>query len=262
MQKSDIKVGKEYVLREKRGSDAPLQRIKILQHVRGKKWKAEWIDPNPGLIDYVESQMLIVSWKERKAYFRDEEKMKQLQADNEKHDYKEVSPIANVLSQVFESLGEKDLYFYRGTLSGNPEALDRVKVRANFSPEKESETTTKVAYIDRFGVVHIPYAEALELAKAICMSEPNTVLVNIESTEREWVQKVSQPGYEYMLSLLNEYRASWALIRQWAGYDAAISQKEAQIQRLERLVLDAIYALQKAGQDDEASRLRRALQKK
>jgi hypothetical protein len=258
MQKSEIKAGKEYVLREKRGPDAPLQRIKILEHVRGKKWKAEWIDPNPGLIDYVESQNLLVSWKERKAYFRDEEKSRQLQADNEKHDYREDSPLANVLYEVFESLGEKDLRFDSGCLQGRPEALDRVKTRANFSPEHSSEN----AYVDRFGTAHVPYAYALELAKAICISEPNTVLVNVESTEREWVQKASQPGNEYILPLLNEYRASWAIIRQWTGYDAAISQKETQIQRLERLVLDAIYALQKAGLDDEANRLRRALQKK
>jgi hypothetical protein len=59
----------------------------------------------------------------------------------------------------------------------------------------------------------------------------------------------------------NRYRASWAIIRQWVGYDDAIDQQEAQIQLLERLVLDAIYALQKAGLDDEANRLRRALQK-
>jgi hypothetical protein len=57
----------------------------------------------------------------------------------------------------------------------------------------------------------------------------------------------------------NEYRAAWALIRQWAGHDAAISQREARIQQLERLVLDAIYALQKAGIDREADRLRRAM---
>lgn len=257
MQRSEIKVGKEYVLREGKKPGTPLQRIKILQHVRGKKWKAEWIDPNPGLVDYVESHNLVVSWKERKAFFRDEEKAQKLRADNERLGYEEVSPLANVLYQVFESLGEKDLHFYRGILSGHLEALDRVRKRAKFTPKRDSE----LAYIDRFGNVHVPYSEALELAKAFCISEPNTVLVNIESTEREWVQKASQPGNKHILPLLNEYRASWAIIRQWTGYDAAISQKEAQIQRLERLVLDAIYALQKAGLDDEANCLRRALQK-
>ena len=40
-----------------------------------------------------------------------------------------------------------------------------------------------------------------------------------------------------MVGLLNEYRASWALIRQWAGHDAAVAEREATIQKLERLVL-------------------------
>jgi hypothetical protein len=58
--------------------------------------------------------------------------------------------------------------------------------------------------------------------------------------------------------LLNEYRAAWALIRQWAGHDAAIAEREARIQQLERLVWDAVYTLQNRGFDDEAFRLRRA----
>ena len=257
MQKSDIRVGKEYVLREGKGPDAIIQRIKIISHVRGKKWKAEWIEPNPGLIDYIESQKLIVSWRERKAFFRDEDKARLLEEDNEAHGYREDSPYANVLDQVYSSLGEKDLLFYRGVLSGRLEELERVKERAKYQPKQES----KIAYVDRFGEIHCPYYEALDLAKAFCISEPNTVLINVEATEREWVQKASEPGNEYMLPLLNEYRASWAIIRQWASYDAALSQKEMRIQRLERLVLDSIYALQKAGQDDEAARLRRAMQK-
>lgn len=53
----------------------------------------------------------------------------------------------------------------------------------------------------------------------------------------------------------------WALIRQWAGRDAAIAQREARIEQLERLVWDAIYALQKAGLDREVDRLRRAVQR-
>jgi hypothetical protein len=47
MQKSEIEVGKDYALRESRKPDALLQRVRILQFVRGKKWKAEWIEPTP-----------------------------------------------------------------------------------------------------------------------------------------------------------------------------------------------------------------------
>jgi len=258
MQKSEIKVGEVYALRENlRAKAAPLQRVRIIQHVRGKKWKVEWIEPNPGLVDYVESQHLLIRWKDHKALLRDEERERQLLKENERKGYKEDSPLHHVLTEVFEAVGEERFGFYRGVLSGSPEALKRVKERAKVGDDKVSLYT----YLDRHGTVHVPYPEALELAKAFCAAEPGAVLLRIEATEREWTQEASRPGGEYLIDLLNEYRASWAIIRQWIGHDVAIAQRDLQIQRLERLVWDAIYALQKAGADDEARRLRRALQR-
>jgi hypothetical protein len=73
MEKVNIVGGEEYAFREVRGSKSPLQRIKVLQHLRHNKWQAEWIEPNPGLIDYVESAQIVVPWKERKAFLRNEE---------------------------------------------------------------------------------------------------------------------------------------------------------------------------------------------
>ena len=87
------------------------------------------------------------------------------------------------------------------------------------------------------------------------------MLKGIEATERQWSLESSRPGGEYLASLLNEYRASWAIIRQWTGLNPAITERETQIQRLERLAWDAVYVLQKAGFDSEAERLRRALEK-
>lgn len=49
MIKSEIKPGKEYGFREKRGPGVPLQRVKVIEHVRGNKWKVERAEPNPGL---------------------------------------------------------------------------------------------------------------------------------------------------------------------------------------------------------------------
>jgi hypothetical protein len=65
MQKSDIRDGEEYGVRERGAQDPVLQRVRVLQHVRGKKWKVEWIEPNRGLVDYLDSRELIVRWKER-----------------------------------------------------------------------------------------------------------------------------------------------------------------------------------------------------
>src|ERR1700691_4200766 len=61
MLKSEIKPGTEYAFREHRNERAPFHRIRILQHTRGTKWRAEWIEPSPGLVDYVESGQLVVT---------------------------------------------------------------------------------------------------------------------------------------------------------------------------------------------------------
>jgi hypothetical protein len=257
MLRSEIKAGTEYALREKRAPGTPFQRVRIIEHVRGNKWKAEWIEPNPGLVHYVESGQLVVRWKERRSFLREEENEERLQSQNRRQGYDENSPIAKSLYTVFENVGD-DVSFYRGVLRADPEALDRVKVRAGMAPGNDS----LVAYKDRNGRLRVPFDQALELARKFCAAEPAAVLTKIEATEREWTQQARRPGEEYIIGLLNEYRASFALLRQWAGYDAAIAQKEAEIEKLERLVWDAVYALQKAGLDKESARLRRAIERK
>lgn len=198
-----------------------------------------------------------MSGEGRQAFLRDEEHERQLQADNDQLGYTKASPLDNVLSQVFESVGEQGLTYYRNKLSGPPEALERVKERAKFDPAKKSFYT----YTDRHGTIHVPVAEALEIAKSFCETEPATILTKVESIEREWSFEATQLGKKYIVELLNEYRASCAIIRQWTGHDPAIAQREAIIQRLGRLVWDAIYALQKAGAYTEDHRLLRAFQR-
>ena len=80
-------------------------------------------------------------------------------------------------------------------------------------------------------------------------------------SEARILRKATRPVEEYIVPPLNDYRASWALLRQWAGYDAAVAQKEAKIQRLERRGWDCVHALQKTGLDSGFIRLRRAIDK-
>ena len=158
---------------------------------------------------------------------------------------------------MFESVGEKGLSYFRGVLSAPQDSVDRVKKRAGLEQAKSHSAS----YVDRFGTVNVCFAEALTIARAFCAAEPSTVLVDIEATERKWSLEASRLEGEYLVRLLNEYRAAWALIRQWTGHDPAVAAREDHIQRLERLVLDAIYTLQKAGLDSEAHKLRRGLGK-
>jgi hypothetical protein len=91
VEKSKIKANAEYAVREKRVTAAPFQRVRIVEHIRGNKWKAEWIEPNPGLIDYVESSQMIVPWKEHKAYLKEEEDATRLQDHNHRVGYPNVA---------------------------------------------------------------------------------------------------------------------------------------------------------------------------
>jgi hypothetical protein len=255
MNKAEIKLNQEYAFREKR-SDSVLQRIKVLEHIRRDKWKAQWIEPNPGLTDYVESGQILCRWKEHQAFLRDEEHARQLDQYNTSCKFDPKSPVTNAVEQVFESVGE-EVSCYRGVLTGSPDAVARIKERA----KDENGRDPLYAYRDRFGKTHWPFQAAFELARKFCAAEPSTVLVGLESTEREWSTQASRPGEDYLVPLLNEYRASWALIRQWTGHDPAIAEREAYIERLERLVWDAVYALQRAGLDRDATRLRNLLEK-
>jgi hypothetical protein len=45
-----------------------------------------------------------------------------------------------------------------------------------------------------------------------------------EATERKWSRDFSTPGEEHMVGLLNDFRASWALIRQWVAHEAALGR--------------------------------------
>ena len=255
MLKSEITRGTQYALREKRVAGVPLQRVRILEHVRGNKWKAEWVEPNPGLVDFVESAQLIVPWREHRAFLRDEVATARLREHNEKVGYEKGSPIADALMDVFESTGEQ-VQLDQGTLHGRPDAMDRIRARA-----KAVAGTSLVAFVDRHGELQAPFDEALDLGRKFCAAEPATVLTGIEATERKWAAEAGRAGGDYLVGLLNESRPAWALIRQWAGHDSALAQRDERIQRLERLVWDAVYALQKASLNDEAARLRRAIER-
>jgi hypothetical protein len=78
--------------------------------------------------------------------------------------------------------------------------------------------------------------------------------------QRHRASEASRPGGEYLIPLLNSYRAAWAILRQWCHNDALTAAREKEISTLVQLVWDAIYALQKAGADEEAARLRHVLE--
>ena len=63
MRAENIEFGAEYALRDPPKLGVELQRVRVLAQVR-KQWKVQWIDPNPGLVDFVRSICLVAPWKD------------------------------------------------------------------------------------------------------------------------------------------------------------------------------------------------------
>ena len=76
---------------------------------------------------------------------------------------------------VFEAVAD-GVNYYRGILTGEPEAIARVQTRAGIDAGKRSQ----FRYVDRTGKLRLPFGDAVELARAFCGAEPSTILPNVE----------------------------------------------------------------------------------
>src|SRR5437016_673684 len=72
--------------------------------------------------DYVESQHLVVPWKERKAFLRDEESEQRLREHNAHLCGTDDSPITTAVGEVLGSTGDQ-LMLLEGALICHPDAL-------------------------------------------------------------------------------------------------------------------------------------------
>jgi hypothetical protein len=70
-----------------------------------------------------------------------------------------------------------------------------------------------------------------------------------------------EPGGHYRDKLLTKYRAAWAIIRQWAGLDAAVAAPEQRTRDLEQLLPRAMLDFRRPDTDPlrVAARIERAL---
>lgn len=77
-------------------------------------------------------------------------------------------------------------------------------------------------------------------------------MLDLDAKERRWEIDARDPANHYLVGLLNDYRAEWAIIRQWAGYDQAVAMREEEITRLSGLLRQAMWKLRETGADAEA----------
>jgi hypothetical protein len=72
---------------------------------------------------YVESSHLVAPWKEHKAFLKEEADERRLREHNDRSGYKGDTPLDNALHGVFESVGEREVNYWRSVLSGQPKPL-------------------------------------------------------------------------------------------------------------------------------------------
>jgi len=144
-----------------------------------------------------------------------------------------------------------------GTFEGNLESVRRIAGRAGISQPVESLGTE--GFVDRFGRMHLSLDGALTLAMAFVRAEPEPVPLYIGDEESEFKAKGYEPGERYYHESLREQAPSFALARQWTGFETEVEQLRAEIERLCDVAKRAAELLERADRNLDTFHIRRAL---
>ena len=252
MEHHKIEIGRLYAVREPPRPGVEMEKVKVLERVRSGRWKVEWVDPNPGLVDYVRSANIICRWADRRPVVRDEERYQRLREVSDRLWPGDDHPLTDAVGEVLDATGESG-YPVHGLLIEEPGVIERICARCGVEPD--SLPDHQVAYVDRAERHHLSFGAALHLAKAFAAAEPDTVLLHLDAAERKYVIEASEPGHGYLVPLVERWRAGWAMVRQWAGTDEQLARKDKEIERLRRIIERTIWELRSAGEERMASKL-------
>ena len=191
---------------------------------------------------------------ERRAFLRDEAAWGRLVSACREtwpgHDH----PLADAAETVLDATGEAIGIGSNGVLSASPEVFQRLGARIGVEIPVDPP-----GYKGRDGQVHMTFDKAVWLAQMFARAEPEAVLLEVDTTQRRYESEAKELGNSHLVPLIQRWRAGWALCRQWAGFDEALSERDAEIERLRRIIVDLGYELRRLGQDELARRLDRKL---
>jgi hypothetical protein len=251
MQSVDIVPGKAHALRPPAAPEASLVKVQVLLPPRRGKVRIRYLTGvEEGLEEWVPTRQLTCLWEERKAFLRDEGREAALRkVSEEARDPVEEDAISNVLTATGEETG-----FQRSWTLPVAKA-ERLWRRAGLTGEPTREP---YAYVDRHGLLHLPYLAALKFAKAFAAAEPEPC----DTYMREWEERLRAEGYvpgdSYAHGLLREFEAGFALVRYWMN-EPVNNSLETELQRVTYIAGEAIRELEAAGQEKTARRLKRQL---
>ena len=131
------------------------------------RWRVEYLDPNPGLVDFVTSANLIVAWTQRTGLARDEQRHETLVGCSEQRWDGPDSPLTEAVNEVLEATGEDLDARQHGIICSPPEVLERVAQRAGIDP-----ATHVYGYRVQNETNRLPFECALTLGRAIANRRP------------------------------------------------------------------------------------------
>jgi hypothetical protein len=259
VQYREIQVGQEYGVRLRLAAGEPLIHVAVVDKVdRTKQVKVRHVDePHAGMEEYVAFRHVVVSWKERRRFLSDEQKLAQVREMSAGVDFVTKEAVQFVL----EATGENAFFVHSdGHLSADHEPLLRVAVRARLTPDPDA--LDPHAFVDRDGNVQMTFAGAEKLAMAVAAAEPDTVTMYVAEAEDVYEARGYDMGERFWHEHLRKQRPIYALARQWAGFETEVARLRQEIGRLRNLLSMAADDLRKAGLTREAGRLAREMDRK
>lgn len=248
-----LKTGLRVCYRKGRKAGTPLEQVEIVDGiVRNRQVKVRFIDHDAdGWTSWVRPEQLVCLWSKRKAFLRFEERSEKLEADwRAKYDPALWDAMQSVVVATGDSGG-----FLKGWQEPS-ETFDRLWLRAGLT---EPPLSNPLAYKMGAGVLRLPWDTALTFCEAFCAKEPAIVLSLVEGRRRDFLARGHEPGEQYYHSLMREYAASDAVVKDWCGGEAARQDLRDENDRLRRLVQEGAAALERAGDSAAGRRLLRGL---
>lgn len=262
----------------------PVYKVEILANVKPGKRRIRFVEgQDAGQEQIVSAQTIFVPWNEAEQYVRDEQcLMRLLEKCEPQWSHNQDDPIADAVNLVFGSTGENEPYLdASGSEAGMAhipiDCAKRILSRAKM-PIDPLELDPAV-FVDRKGIVRLPFETAVQVAKAFAAAEPETVLISADAKQRKWENELTEP---YQVDLLQNWRAGWTLAREWAKGSSGVANRSLlemrhsiqngwdelwkrfaqldetstdEIQRLRGLVLEATQVLRSKGAEKEADRI-------
>lgn len=262
MQKADFKAGEHWAYRAQHTIETPAQRVELVALLPRKgahKVKVRYLEGEiEGFEEFVPGVHLRCRWRDWKKVERDERCEATLVGFvNSREPLEDVFiQAANVvLAATGEDVMVDGYRRYSKMYDCQRPGLERVAGRAKLDT---SAWRHHPCFIDREGALFMLDSQVVELAVAFAAAEPDTVCLYLDAEEQSYLSKGYTLGERYYHDQFLKQKPAWLLARSWVAKDGGRDPLHRELERLQRLLSEALSALERAGDERTVARLRRS----